>query len=36
MGVFGFEKDDLIEETVFGGAATFLEYAVGADIQLFI
>ncbi len=36
MGVFGFEANQFIDEAVLGGAATFLEYAVDADIQLFI
>ena len=36
MGVFGLTKDDFIDETALGGAATFLEFAAGADIQLFI
>ena len=36
MDVFGFTKDEFIEGTEVGGAATFLEYAAGADIQLFI
>ena len=36
MDVFGFTKDQFIPEVEIGGAATFLEYACGADIQLFI
>lgn len=36
MDVFGFEKDEFIDGVVVGGAATFLEFAVEADIQLFI
>lgn len=36
MDVFGFKKDEFIPEAEVGGAATFLEYACGADIQLFI
>ena len=36
MDVFGFKKDDFIEGVDIGGAATFLEFAVDADIQLFI
>jgi len=36
MDVFGFSKEQFIEGTEIGGAAMFLEYASGADIQLFI
>jgi peroxiredoxin family protein len=36
MSVFGFEKDDFIPECTVAGAATFLEYASDADVQLFI
>jgi peroxiredoxin family protein len=36
MDVFGFEKDQFVEGAEIGGAATFLEFAAGADIQLFI
>jgi len=36
MDVFGFSRDDFIEGCEIGGAATFLEYAAGADVQLFI
>lgn len=36
MDVFGFKKDDFIDECEIGGAATFLEYAAGADVSLFI
>ncbi|MFQ6608572.1 MAG: DsrE/DsrF/DrsH-like family protein [Fidelibacterota bacterium] len=36
MDVFGFNKDDFIDSVDIGGAATFLEFAVDADIQLFI
>ena len=36
MDVFGFKKEDFIPETEIGGAATFLEYAADADVQLFI
>lgn len=36
MDVFGFKKEDFIKEAEIGGAATFLEYAADADIQLFI
>ncbi len=36
MEVFGFKKEDFIPECTVGGAATFLEYAADADVQLFI
>ena len=36
MDVFGFSKDDFVEGVDIGGAATFLEFAADADIQLFI
>ena len=36
MSVFGFEKDDFIPECSVAGAATFLEYAADAEVQLFI
>ena len=36
MDVFGFKRDDFIKEAEIGGAATFLEYAADADVQLFI
>jgi peroxiredoxin family protein len=36
MDVFGFTKEQFIPGTEVGGAATFLEFASGADIQLFI
>ncbi len=36
MDVFGFTKEDFIEECEIGGAATFLEFASDADVQLFI
>jgi peroxiredoxin family protein len=36
MDVFGFKKEDFIREAEIGGAATFLEYAADADVQLFI
>jgi peroxiredoxin family protein len=36
MDVFGFTRDDFIEGIDVGGAATFLEFATDADIQLFI
>jgi len=36
MDVFGFSRDDFIEECEIGGAATFLEFAAESDISLFI
>jgi len=36
MDVFGFKKEDFIEEATIGGAATFLEFAAGADVSLFV
>ena len=36
MDVFGFKKEDFIPEAEIDGAATFLEYASDADVQLFI
>ncbi len=36
MDVFGFTKEDFIDECEIGGAATFLEYAADADVTLFI
>ena len=36
MDVFGFSKDDFINGVEVGGAATFLEFAVDSDIQLFV
>ena len=36
MDVFGFEKNDFINECEIGGAATFLEYAADANVSLFI
>lgn len=36
MDVFGFKKEDFITQAEIGGAATFLEYAADADVQLFI
>lgn len=36
MDVFGFKKEDFIPECNIGGAATFLEFAADADVQLFI
>ena len=34
--VFGFKPEQFVEGTEIGGAAMFLEYAAGANIQLFI
>jgi peroxiredoxin family protein len=36
MDVFGFAKDDFIDECSVAGAATFLEFAADADVSLFI
>jgi peroxiredoxin family protein len=36
MDVFGFKHEDFIKEAEVGGAASFLEYASEADVQLFI
>ena len=36
MDVFGFKREDFIPQCEIGGAATFLEYAADADVQLFI
>ena len=36
MDVFGFKKDDFVDGVDIGGAATFLEFAADADIQLFV
>ncbi|MGD2076815.1 MAG: DsrE/DsrF/DrsH-like family protein [Chloroflexota bacterium] len=36
MDVFGFTRDDFLEEANYGGAATFLEFASDADVSLFI
>ncbi len=36
MDVFGFDKEDFIDECEIGGAATFLEYASEADVSLFV
>lgn len=36
MEVFGFKREDFIPECSVGGAATFLEFAADADVQLFI
>jgi peroxiredoxin family protein len=36
MGVMGVAPDDLIKGADIAGAAAFLDYAAGADVQLFI
>ncbi|MCP3927756.1 MAG: peroxiredoxin family protein [Bacteroidetes bacterium] len=36
MDVFGFAKEDFIDEAEIGGAAAFLSYAADANISLFI
>jgi peroxiredoxin family protein len=36
MDLFEFKKEDMIEGVSFGGAATYLEEAVKADVNLFI
>jgi len=36
MDVFGFKREDFIDECNYGGAAAFLETASDADITLFI
>ena len=36
MDVFGFDKEEFIDGVDVGGAATFLEFASEADIQLFV
>ena len=36
MDVFGFTRDDFIDECEIGGAETFLEFAAESDISLFI
>jgi peroxiredoxin family protein len=36
MEVFGFKKDDFLPECTVAGAASFLEYAADAEVQLFI
>lgn len=36
MDVFGFKREDFIAQCEIGGAATFLEFAGDADVQLFI
>ena len=36
MDVFGFSKEDFIDEAEIGGAAAFLSFAADADVSLFI
>jgi peroxiredoxin family protein len=36
MDVFGFKKEEFIEEAHIGGAATYLEFAADANVSLFI
>jgi peroxiredoxin family protein len=36
MDVFGFKKEEFIEEAEIGGAATFLEFAADANVSLFV
>ncbi len=36
MDVFGFEKKDFIDGISYAGAAAFLDFAIDADIQLFV
>ena len=36
MDVFGFAKEEFIEGVDVGGAAAFLDFAAGAEIQLFV
>jgi len=36
MEVFGFQRDDFIPQANYGGAATFLEFAADADVNMFI
>ena len=36
MDVFGFKKEDFIDDAEIGGAATFLEYASDANVSLFV
>ncbi|MFQ5344139.1 MAG: DsrE/DsrF/DrsH-like family protein [Anaerolineae bacterium] len=36
MDVFGFQREDFIEECEIGGAATFLASAADADVSLFV
>jgi peroxiredoxin family protein len=36
MDVMGVKKEDLIDGVEFGGAATFLEYAIDADVSMLV
>ncbi|MDH4059163.1 MAG: DsrE/DsrF/DrsH-like family protein [Cyclobacteriaceae bacterium] len=36
MDVFGFKKEEFIEQAEIGGAATFLEFAADANVSLFV
>ena len=36
MDVFGFKREDFIDEVEIGGAATFLEFASDANVSLFV
>jgi len=36
MDVFGFTKDDFIKGISYAGAASFIDFAIDADMQLFI
>jgi len=36
MDVFGFEEEDFIDGISYAGAAAFLDFAMDADIQLFV
>jgi len=36
MDVFGFKKEEFIDEAEIGGAATFLEFASDANVSLFV
>ena len=36
MDVFGFAKEEFIDGVDIGGAASFLNFAADADIQLFV
>ncbi|HLA98245.1 MAG TPA: DsrE/DsrF/DrsH-like family protein [Anaerolineales bacterium] len=36
MDVFGFKKEQFVEQASVAGAAAFLEYAAEADVQLFV
>ncbi len=36
MDVFGFKREEFIDEVEIGGAATFLEFAADANVSLFV